>query len=316
MTKQAPIFTITLNPALDLASAAPRVVPGEKLRCALPEVAPGGGGVNVARAVRILGGTATVFVALGGGEGQRYHAALVAEGIAPEVFELPGETRQSVSVRDEESGAQFRFVLPGPVWDDSLVDAALARLATQVPVGAFVVLSGSQPPGVPDDFPQRLGDKLVAKHARLILDTSDGPMRMAAKARGLFVLRLDYKEAQALAGQDLPSRVDLARFAAELQSRGVAEIVVLAKGPDGSVMASADGRFHAATEDTPVLSKVGAGDSFVGAFTLALARGDSPQQALLAGGAAASAAVMTPGSDLCRAADQKALMKTAALSAV
>lgn len=316
MNKQAPIFTITLNPALDLATAAPRVAAGEKLRCEALRVAPGGGGVNVARAIHILGGAAVPFVALGGGEGQRYRAALEDTGLAPEVFDLPGETRQSISVTDEGSGEEYRFVLPGPDWDAGLEEAALTRLEECVPSGAFVVLSGSQPPGVRPTFPLHLAGRLAQKGAKLILDTSGASMRAAAQTSGLFVLRLDYKEAQALAGRDLPSRADLAGFAAELQARGVAEIVVLAKGPDGSVMATPEGRFHVATEDTPVVSKVGAGDSFVGAFTLALARGQTPTEALIMGGAAASAAVITPGSDLCRATDQEALARSATLSAV
>ena len=61
------ILTITSNPAVDLAMSVDHVVAGPKLRCSAPRVDPGGGGVNVARAIHKLGGSAIALVAAGGG---------------------------------------------------------------------------------------------------------------------------------------------------------------------------------------------------------------------------------------------------------
>jgi 6-phosphofructokinase 2 len=44
------ILTLTMNPALDIATATETVIPGHKLRCGEPRYDPGGGGINVARA--------------------------------------------------------------------------------------------------------------------------------------------------------------------------------------------------------------------------------------------------------------------------
>ena len=66
---QAPILTVTLNPALDVATSAEAVVPELKLRCDAPQVDPGGGGINVSRAIARMGGRSTALVALGGGAG-------------------------------------------------------------------------------------------------------------------------------------------------------------------------------------------------------------------------------------------------------
>ena len=49
------ILTVTLNPALDLATEVDRIVPDKKLRCAPAQLDPGGGGINVSRAIAILG---------------------------------------------------------------------------------------------------------------------------------------------------------------------------------------------------------------------------------------------------------------------
>ena len=50
------VATLTMNPALDIATTTERVVPAHKLRCTAPRYDPGGGGINVARAVHALGG--------------------------------------------------------------------------------------------------------------------------------------------------------------------------------------------------------------------------------------------------------------------
>ena len=55
------IVTLTMNPALDIATSTDRVLPTHKLRCAAPRYDPGGGGINVARAVHALGGNAVAI---------------------------------------------------------------------------------------------------------------------------------------------------------------------------------------------------------------------------------------------------------------
>ena len=51
MTK---IYTLTLAPSLDSATQTPQIYPEGKLRCSAPVFEPGGGGINVARAVTFL----------------------------------------------------------------------------------------------------------------------------------------------------------------------------------------------------------------------------------------------------------------------
>ncbi len=302
------ILTITLNPALDMSTSVAKVEPGEKLRCDAPVYDPGGGGINVARAARLLGGRAVAFVALGGYRGAQLADLLRAEGVPVIAFPVAGETRVSLAVRDQQADTQYRFVMPGPVWNADMAGAVLAEIKT-VMDGGLVVLSGSQPDGVPVDFPARLARLVAAKGARLVLDTSGTALAAFVDAGvTVDVLRLDLAESEALAGRALPEVEDVARFAQDLVARGVARAVVLARGSHGSVLANASGCLRAVTPKVPVVSKVGAGDSFVGAFTLALARGEPDDVALQHGVAAASAAVMTDATDLCRAADVRALL--------
>ena len=298
-----PIVTITLNPTVDFATTAPNVVAGPKLRCTEPQFDPGGGGINVSRAIRQLGGTSTALIAIGGAPGAQLLQLLAFEGVATVAFQGPGTTRRSFSVIDESTGGQFRFVTPGPSWTAEDVDRALAGVdrAAGNGSGSLIVLSGSQPPGVAKDFPSILSAHIAGRKARLIVDTSGEALaHLIEEPRdAIHVLRMNVEEAEELVGHPLPAREDTADFAQGLARKGVAEFVVVARGADGSVLASADRRWHTTGAKVRVRSAIGAGDSFVGAFTLALARGDSPQEALRFGSAAASATCTTEATQLC-----------------
>ncbi len=305
-----PILTITLNPALDLATETDVVRPGSKLRCSEPSVDPGGGGINVARAVLRLGGEAFALVAAGGATGSQLLSLLAQEGVRTGLLAAPGDTRISLSVADRSTGEQFRFMLPGPPWTDRDVRTATTMLDGALTEGGYCVLSGSQPPGLADDFPSTFAAICARRGARLVVDTGGAPLAAlaAAPGPGVEVVRMNHEEAEALAGRIFATPAESADFAASLVRGGVARVVVLARGAEGSVLVTGDTRVLCTAPRVKVHSKVGAGDSFVAGLTLALARGEQPAEALRHGVAAASAAVMTEGTRLCRKEDFDALL--------
>lgn len=311
------ILTVTLNPALDVSADAPEVLAGPKLRLGQPVFEPGGGGINVARAIHILGGQPRALAALGGVTGARIKALMIECGLDAISVQIPGETRQSLSVTDLRDGGQYRFVLPGPAWDTALEAAMLDAVETHAPAAGWVVLSGSQPPGVAADFPSRLRQRLQPAAARLLVDTSgpalDRLVRAPLPGQSPFCLRMDQGEADQQAGHPLASVAESLAYASALVARGVAQLVVLARGADGSVLAGEGVRLHCRPPVVAVKSKTGAGDSFTGAFVLALARGDAPGDALRLATAAAAAAVMTGSSELCRREDTERLARDCTL---
>ena len=300
---QTPIVTLTLNPALDLASDLVALIPDTKLRCTAPSLDPGGGGLNVSRAIAALGGESLALVALGGLTGDRLAGLIRDEGVAFLSMTAPGESRQSLTVTETSTGRQYRFMLPGPIWSAQDQERVFALLRASARPGAFGVISGSQPPGVPVDFPASLAQAMPG--LQVVLDTS-GPALAQAVAHpipNLVILRMDGDEAETLAGRRLLSRSDTADFAAGLVARGVAQMVVVARGADGSVLVDKDRRIFAKAAKVKVKSTVGAGDSFVAGLVLSLAKGEPPETALAWGTAAASAAVMSDATQLCKKAD-------------
>ncbi len=305
---QVPIVTLTLNPALDMSTEVAHLVPDEKLRCADPVLDPGGGGLNVSRAVMALGGESLALVALGGLTGDRLAGLIRNEGVPFLAMTAPGETRQSLTVTEKATGHQYRFMLPGPKWAEADQERVFTLLRASARAGAYSVISGSQPPGVPLDFPAKLARAMPG--LMVILDTS-GPALVEAVTNpipGLDVLRMDGYEAEQLAHRPLTTREDSAAFAGELVARGVAKTVIVARGADGSVLANAEERLFCNAAKVTVVSTIGAGDSFVAGYVLTRSRGQNAAEALAMATASASSAVTTAATDLCNPADVMRLL--------
>lgn len=299
------IVTFTLNPALDIAAATDAVVPTDKLRCGSPRYDPGGGGVNVARVVKVLGGKAHAVFPAGGPSGAMLQELLRRTGVSYDVVPIEGSTRASFTVDERRSGLQYRFVLPGPELAPAEREACLDRLAEAARQARYVVASGSVPPGIQPSFFARVVSIVRERDARLILDTS-GDMLRAAGA-GIYLMKPNLRELRNLVGRELPDEVTQVAAARELIDRGVTEVVVLSLGAKGAVLVTADESERLQPVDVPVRSAVGAGDSMVGGITLGLARGLPLRRAVRLGMAAGAATVMTPGTELCRREDVERL---------
>jgi 6-phosphofructokinase 2 len=295
------ILTVTLNPAIDLTASTAKLAPNTKLRCSDPSHGAGGGGVNVSRAIAKLGGRSTPFVAIGGATGQMFKALLEAEGHAPIWFDAPGATRQNLTVLEEASNDQFRFVFPGPAWDATICERALAALGEASRAVRYVVGSGSLPPGAPDDFYDRLGERAEAAGARFVLDTSGGALREARQGTGHrpYLWIMDNAEASEIAGRPLPTMADLERFAFDLRERRLAEVIIVTYADGGAVAVSKGEVFKGRPPKVEVVSKVGAGDSFVAGLVFRLAEGWPVADACAYAMAAAASAVTRPAGELC-----------------
>lgn len=107
------IITITFNPAIDKSTTVEKLIPEKKLNCELPIYEPGGGGINVARAIKKLGGEATAVYLAGGYSGIRFTELLNNESIETIVTKTQNDTRENLVVVEVATNKQFRFGMPG-----------------------------------------------------------------------------------------------------------------------------------------------------------------------------------------------------------
>jgi 6-phosphofructokinase 2 len=301
-----PIVTLTMNPAIDVSTSTARVMSEHKLRCGPSRIDPGGGGVNVARTIHHLGGDALAIYAVGGLTGVTYRKLLEAEGVPSLAVPIAGTTRESFTVQETDSGEQFRFVLQGPEFSEAEWRNCLAALEVAIVPGGYVVASGSLPPGVPTDFYARV-TRLAHKHgARVIVDSS-GEALAEALAEGVYLVKPSRRELGELVGRELVSEQIEVDAASELVSRGSAELVALTLGKAGAVLASVGGVVRLPVPKVRVLSTVGAGDGFLGAFVWRLSQGRDPEFAFRSAVAAGSATAARAATEMCSLADVELL---------
>ena len=299
---QQRIVTITVNPALDVASATSQVVPERKLRCDTPVREPGGGGVNVARAIHALGGEATACVAVGGATGEVVLSLLEAEGVATRVVRTREWTRENINIVERATGHQLRFCMPGPRLGEAEWQQLIEQAVSLEP--ELVVLSGSLTAGVPADFYARAAKALRAK---VVVDTS-GDALLACRGTGVYVIKASLREFATLVGATRVEEPQLPALAAQAVARGACEVLVVSLGAGGALWTTATQQERLVAPVVPVRSSVGAGDTMVAGIVLALARGGGLAEAIRYGVAAGSATVMRPGTALCRREDVEQLL--------
>ena len=296
------IVTITPSPAIDLSTAVERIVPVAKLRGRTQRRDPGGGGINVARVVRRLGGDARAIYPVGGAIGKLLRQLLDQEGVASDTWTIAGETRENFFVDELSAGRQYRFILPGPRLDEAEWQECLKLVSALTPFPRYLVASGSLPAGVPDDFYARVARLAKQRGAQFVLDTS-GPALAAAVAEGVDLIKPNLREMRELTGSE-PSDADAWEVAAkQLVEDGKAGIVALTMGHLGAALVTRGEVLRAPPIPITPRSAVGAGDSFLAALIWRLASGASRAEAFRLAVAAGAAALLHPGTELCRVDD-------------
>lgn len=299
-----PIVTLTLNPTIDGSASAEVIAPIRKIRTSDERYHPGGGGINVARVVQELGGEALAVYLAGGATGAILDDLLEVAGVKCRRIPIAGYTRIAHTVFERSTGQEYRFVPEGPEVSAREWETCLATLATLD--FDYVVVSGSLPRGLPETAYSRVVDVAAAKGARIILDTS-GVALKATLSKGVYLVKPNRRELEELVGHAIPETAQQIAAARTLIANKFAEIVAITLGGDGALMVSQSEAWFAAAPPVTAHSAVGAGDSFVGAITLALAQGRHLDEVLSYGVAAGTAAVLSPGAELSRTDDVERL---------
>lgn len=298
------IATLTVNPAIDDSSVVDHVLPTIKLRTREERFDPGGGGVNVARVIRELGGDPFALYLAGGVTGPVFEGLLARTGVWGERLSIAGDTRIAHVVHETGTGLEYRFTPRGPEVAEAEWRACLERTAaldTEI-----LVLSGSLAPGMPADFYARVIRAVRPRGVRVAVDTS-GPALFHALREGVWLAKPNLAEAEALMGRRAGEGEE-AELARELAGRFSVEILAVTLGHRGAVLVHGGRVLRLPAPQVPTVSTVGAGDAFTGAMVWALAEGRTVEEALRWGVAAGAATALTPGTGLCCRADVEGLL--------
>ena len=296
------VLTVTLSPCLDVEVSVPVVEPERKLRCTDQHVAPGGGGLNVARVVSRFGGPTLAAFPIGGEPGRRVRERMEAEGVPCETITTAQATRENLIIRETSTGHQFRFMLAAP----SLSGDELRSLSSVVRHHArfhrHVVLSGSVPDGVDRSYLVSLIDAIHRAGAEAIVDTS-GPALLDAARAGALLLKPSRRELSDATGRTLSTNAEVVDAARLLLAAGSTQAILVSLANQGALLVERGSVVRFGAAPVEVRSSVGAGDSMVAGVVVALERGESLEAAARFGVACGTATVTRRGSALCRPRD-------------
>ena len=296
------IVTVTLNPALDKSTETDKLIPEKKLRCSEMIVEAGGGGINVSKALKKLGGESLAIFPSGGKNGETLEQTLRDLQINFKSVPVKSNTRENLVVRETNTNSQFRFVLPGATLSAADADACIRVLKSCKPTPTIIVASGSLPPGIDEDFYARLAGVARESGAKYIVDTSGHPLQLAAE-KGVYLLKPNLHELSNLVGQENLDIMDVDDAAMEVIRKGQCEVIVVSLGATGALLVTKSGYEHIPAPNVKKKSTVGAGDSAVAGMVWMLSQGKTLREVVRFGVACGSAATMNAGSQLFKKED-------------
>lgn len=290
------IYTLTVNPALDLEYRVKTIRMGTIHRSEPARADWGGKGFNVSRVLRVLGEDSIAVGLAAGFTGQRLQAGLQAQGIPCDLVWVQGETRTNVSILGEDPDEYLKVNDPGPQIGAEAVHALIDRIRRLSRPNDLWVMSGSLPPGAPSDFYAQAVETARAGGSEVFLDTSGEPLRLGCAACPAMI-KPNLEEAAELTGRPLVTRNEAVGAAEDLRTTGLG-VVVISMGGDGVVAADRTGTWFCPPLAVKPLNPVGAGDALVAGLAAAHVRGWDLQRALRLGTACGSSAVSNPGTGI------------------
>jgi 6-phosphofructokinase 2 len=299
------IFTLTLNPALDKSITVPQLVPEKKLKASDGKTEPGGGGINVSRALGKLGMDSVAVYLSGGYTGKKFESLLSEEQISSVPVPIAGDTRENFIVVDTSSNLQYRFGMEGPDVKETEWMEALNYMQQQEAIG-YIIASGSLPPGVPPTALSKLAVIAKQKNARLIVDTSGDALKHAVE-EGVFLIKPNLGELSNLYGKEKLSGDEVVNAAKTVIHKGGCEMMAVSMGAEGAMLVTATEHFQVKPPPVTIHSTVGAGDSMVAGMVFALSQDWQLPDVLRYGVAAGTAATLNEGTELCKKEDTERL---------
>jgi 1-phosphofructokinase/tagatose 6-phosphate kinase len=278
------ILTVTLNAAVDRTVAVPNFRLARRHRAVESRTVAGGKGINVARALSLLGRPVIATGFVGGPTGTRVLEQLHDESVLTDFIRIAAETRINLAVIDPTSGDQTEINERGPAVSPEEVKRLFERIAYLAGGAKICVLAGSLPPGAGDDLYARLIADLGRRGVPVVLDAEGEAMIEGVRA-GAAMITPNEREAEELVGQEFADASDLAQGLVELTRLGAAEAAITR--PEGCVAAVGEGAerrlLEVHTEPLEPVSTVGSGDAFVAGYVAARYEGRSAEDCLAYG---------------------------------
>lgn len=299
------IYTVTLNPALDRAVVVERLIEDDTTRILDETYYAAGKGIDVSRVIRELGGQSVALGLVGGYDGLHLEGLLINAGVMTDFTRISQETRTNIILREKGTGRQFVISAAGPEVSATEI-GQLYQQVLQIQGMDYLVMSGSLPRGV---SPNLYGQLILAgkkKGAFIFLD-SDGKALKESVAYQPTGIKPNIHELSRLVERELKRETEIVEACEEIHRKGI-QYILASRGKEGLILSTVQQKIKAIAPPVEAESPVGAGDSAVAGFVLAHSQGKALEECVRFACAAGTAAVQTPGTELCHRTEVERLL--------
>ncbi len=284
------IYTITLNPGIDLQYIVEdfeynTVIRSQKTRRDL-----GGKGFNVSNALLKLNVISTALGFVGGKSGEFLVDQLDRLNISHDLIWIEGETRTNTTILAHGKAKHLKVNEPGPTVQESEQIRLLDKAANLAAKGDYFIISGSLPPELKDNFYAQLIQAVQDKGAKAVLDTSGQALVNGLKAIP-YMIKPNRNELCQLTGISLISNKDYRSGMISAHIMGASNIC-LSLGSEGAILSDGDRMLHGFPPQIIERNPIASGDALlagiIAGFTDAMNNSESLRYGVACGTAAAS----------------------------
>jgi len=270
------VLCVALNPALDQTVHVPHLSLGSVQRAQGLHVEAGGKALNVASCLSDFGISCALTGCLGQENAGPFEALMARKGIADRFWRIPGATRTNLKLVDAEKRETTDINLPGIQLTEDEAQASLSHVMAamaEFPEASWIVLSGSLPPGMPEDAYARLIVHARRLGRRVLLDASGAALAKAAFS-GAEILKPNGQELSDLVGWALGTMNEMREAGRKiLAQQGAPRLLAISMGSEGALFMDANQCLLAEPLTIEVQSTVGAGDAMVAGILAAQCQG-------------------------------------------
>ncbi len=297
---QKPIVSLSLNPAIDLTYEIKDLKHDQKTRAIITSYDPGGTGINVGRALEKLNANSQTCCIASGSMGEFLGAMLKQELSRVYVLQVEGETRINTTILQQTPLRQYQINATGSALNSRQLDKLVNKFLQFCGQG-IGILTGSLPPGTPDDTYCKINRELQKQGGCAIIDA---PVEVIKKAldSNPFLIKPNLHELELLRKKKLINIEQIAAEARLIVRKGT-NCVCVSLGEKGAILTNQENSYYCNAPEVRIHSTVGAGDSMVAGLAYGFADHNSPEQALILAVACGAGTAEQPGTQLFKAED-------------
>ena len=300
------ITVLALNPSLDISYEVTQLLDDQRVPALNTRYAPGGNGINVSKTLNKMKIPVNCSCIIAGNIGKFIQQQLKAELPDLLYYDVEGESRINTIIMQSSPQGQCEVDGRGPLVPEAVLQEIEASFLKTCGNG-FGIVSGSVPPGVPDDTYERLARKIREQGGKAVVDASGTLLKKSLAAKP-FLLSMNKYALEMHSRKNLRKLDDVLNITRQIQKKHELNNVCITFGQHGALLLDSQYSYICTPPKTHVRSTMGAGDALLAGLVAAYAMGEDSATALKRGVACGTATTTHTGTELCDCSEAERLL--------